>query len=389
MLKEIFLKPELANQVPESSYIVIADVRKSTEAIKKGFQREVNMVGAACIAVVRNNFPQGTIPYVFGGDGATFLVPDVHLKSLTDLLRAVQTTVRINLKLSLRVGAVSTAELRAANADVFLRIEGCGEEEKIYFLQGSGLTLADKMIKERDSRSDENSSLLNFVGADLSGLSCRMLPFQSLRGSIFSFIIDFNAAAGEENRILSKLYSTLTEGGEIERLRPLQKSNTRRKWLSKSWLIEAKLFSSRARIISMFRGFIKTIIENIMTQFVFKFDLKNAMTGLPSEYSEQMLIQSDWIKFNGSLSLILDMNTAEKKKFCGELELLENQGLLFFGMHQSQSALVICHLNSESQKKHFHFVDGSDGGLTFAAIQLKSKKMNFSAAVGAGVPRRG
>ena len=118
-----------------------------------------------------------------------------------------------------------------------------------------------------------------------------------------------------------------------------------------------------------------------MTKFVFKFDLKNSMTGLPSEYSEQMLIQSDWVKFNGALYLILDMNPAEEKKFRGELELLENQGLLFYGMHKSNSSLVICHLNSESQKKHFHFVDGSDGGLTFAAVQLKSKKMNFAAAI--------
>jgi hypothetical protein len=381
MLKEIFLKLESTNQVPESSYIVIADVRKSTEAIKKGFQREVNMVGAACIAVVRNNFPQGTIPYVFGGDGATFLVPDVHLKSLTDLLEAVQTTVRVKFKLSLRVGAVSVAELRSANADVFVRSEGCGEEEEIYFLQGNGLTLADKLIKERDSRSDENSSLLNFVGADLSGLSCRMLPFHSLRGSVFSFIVDFNVPTEEQHKISQKLFSTLAEDGDIERFRPVQKYNTRRKWLPKSWLIEAKLFSSGTGRMSMIGIFIKKVIENIFSKLVFKFNIRNEITGLPSEYSEQMLIQSDWVKFNGALYLILDMNPAEEKKFCGELELLEKQGLLFFGLHKSSSSLVICHLNSESQKKHFHFVDGSDGGLTFAAIQLKSKKMNFASAI--------
>jgi hypothetical protein len=34
----------------------------------------------------------------------------------------------------------------------------------------------------------------------------------------------------------------------------------------------------------------------------------------------------------------------------------------------------VCHLDSSSDKKHFHFVDGSDGGLTMAALQLKAKK---------------
>jgi hypothetical protein len=57
---------------------------------------------------------------------------------------------------------------------------------------------------------------------------------------------------------------------------------------------------------------------------IFKFDLKNAMTGLPSEYSDQMFIQSDWIKFNGSLFLILDMMPEEQNKFCAELERLED-----------------------------------------------------------------
>ena len=131
--------------------------------------------------------------------------------------------------------------------------------------------------------------------------------------------------------------------------------------------------------MSMIGIFIKKVIENIFSKLVFKFNIRNEITGLPSEYSEQMLIQSDWVKFNGALYLILDMNPAEEKKFCGELELLEKQGLLFFGLHKSISSLVICHLNSESQKKHFHFVDGSDGGLTFAAIQLKSKKKDVNA----------
>ena len=62
-------------QVPGDWWIVVADVIGSTKAIEAGAYKKVNTVGVACIAAVVNVDRSVDMPFVFGGDGATFAVP--------------------------------------------------------------------------------------------------------------------------------------------------------------------------------------------------------------------------------------------------------------------------------------------------------------------------
>jgi hypothetical protein len=62
-------------QVPGDWWIVVADVVGSTKAIEEGAYKKVNTVGVACIAAVVNVDRSVEMPFVFGGDGATFAVP--------------------------------------------------------------------------------------------------------------------------------------------------------------------------------------------------------------------------------------------------------------------------------------------------------------------------
>ena len=62
--------------VPGDWWIVVADVIGSTKAIEAGAYKKVNTVGVACIAAVVNVDRSVEMPFVFGGDGATFAVPD-------------------------------------------------------------------------------------------------------------------------------------------------------------------------------------------------------------------------------------------------------------------------------------------------------------------------
>jgi hypothetical protein len=65
----------LQADVPPDWWIVIADVAGSTRAIEAGAYKDVNTVGVACIAAVVNVDRSLELPYIFGGDGATFAVP--------------------------------------------------------------------------------------------------------------------------------------------------------------------------------------------------------------------------------------------------------------------------------------------------------------------------
>jgi hypothetical protein len=112
------------------------------------------MLGAACIAVVRNQFNPGDISYVFGGDGASIVVPKEHLETLMNLLRAVQLLAQSSFQLEIRVGQVSVKELYEAKAKVFVEELSYGDDEKSYLFLGDGFSLADRWIKERSDGID-------------------------------------------------------------------------------------------------------------------------------------------------------------------------------------------------------------------------------------------
>jgi hypothetical protein len=229
------------------------------------------------------------------------------------------------------------------------------------------------LIKARDDLQDEKSDDSEVSIDVVQGMSCRLLPFNSLRGQVYSVIIESARPVAEQELIFRKILSILGGGGDLERLRPLQKQNVRRQWIPDTWRLEARFFRTSGGFLKMIQHYFRTIIAHVMTKFVFAFDRHNSMTGQPSEYESEMLLQSDWLKFNGAMYLVLDLTASEFEGLETALNQMEAAGDLVFGAHRSSSALVVCHLNSQSQKKHFHFVDGSDGGLTTAATRLKEK----------------
>ena len=80
--------------VPEDWWIVIADVAGSTQAIEAGAYKKVNTVGVACIAAVANVDRSVDLPFIFGGDGATFAVPEALRERVECALRGAQPTAK-------------------------------------------------------------------------------------------------------------------------------------------------------------------------------------------------------------------------------------------------------------------------------------------------------
>ena len=58
--------------VPDDWTVVLTDVVGSTEAVRAGRYRDVNYVGAASIAAVLNASGRADLPFVFGGDVASW-----------------------------------------------------------------------------------------------------------------------------------------------------------------------------------------------------------------------------------------------------------------------------------------------------------------------------
>jgi len=50
------------------------------------------------------------------------------------------------------------------------------------------------------------------------------------------------------------------------------------------------------------------------------------------------------------------------------------RGDITFGTHRSDAALMTCLLFSLEESRHIHFIDGTEGGFTYAAKGMKALK---------------
>lgn len=83
-LSDLLLDDRLFSKVPEDWLVVVTDVKNSTLAVQNGLHETVNLVATGCIVAVLNIAykNQMNIPFFFGGDGATCIIPPTILHAV-------------------------------------------------------------------------------------------------------------------------------------------------------------------------------------------------------------------------------------------------------------------------------------------------------------------
>ncbi len=104
--------------LPPDWYIVITDIRGSTQAIEAGRYRDVNILGVSSIIAVLNRAKHLEIPFIFGGDGASLLIPPSLFSEAKQALLATQDMAQREFQLNLRVGIVPINTVRDTDYDV-------------------------------------------------------------------------------------------------------------------------------------------------------------------------------------------------------------------------------------------------------------------------------
>ena len=84
-----------------------------------------------------------------------------------------------------------------------------------------------------------------------------------------------------------------------------------------------------------------------------------------------MMAHSDFRKYDEQLRMVIDCEPSMRDRIKNYLE--REKSSLYFGIHESDSALMTCFVESLEDGHHIHFIDGSDGGYAMAAKQLKSQ----------------
>ena len=347
-------------EAPGDWLVVVADIRNSTEAARAGRYKDVNLIGAACITAVLNATRGLELPFAFGGDGATVLIPSAARGAVaTALLRTRRFAARA-FGLELRLGMVPVEELRRRGRRVLVAKLALSPGNHLAMFAGGGLELADRLIKDGAgfALADEGDP----GPPDLSGLSCRWQPLRSLRGQILTLLV--RARQADSLPLQQEIIAALRH---ILDAAPVQPGNMRFVWPPAGLEAEARLAAG-----SLWRRRVRLYVESLLQALAERFDLRIGPYNAPV-YREEVRRNSDYRKVADTLHMVLDCTAEQSAEIEDYLARLRAEGRVAYGLHRADRALMTCLVFSLEESRHVHFVDGADGGYALAALQLKAQ----------------
>lgn len=347
--------------VPSEWAIFITDVKGSTKAISEGKYKDVNTIGAASIVVARKAVGKMDFPFVFGGDGATLLIPPSKIQSVSKELCALKRLALKNFNLDMRVGMVRISEIYNQGKAIDLAKYELTQGRSVAILRGEGVGLAEDWIKNSRERYEVND--LSEFEADLTGLSCRWQPIPSKRGKILSLIVYSRKNSSVYDNILKRMEIIFPEG--IESLNPAITNIGSYKSILQCMKDEIKYHST---IFSF--SFIRRFLEIIPAVIIFKY---NFPIPFIRRYILSMQTHSDFRKFDNILRMVIDCTVEQTFEVKNLLRSLYLEDDIFYGTFESENSLMTCFVDGLNQGQHIHFIDAENGGYAMAAIELKKQ----------------
>ena len=364
--------PNVYVDAPNGFHVVITDVRGSTQAIEAGRYRDVNALGVACIVALCNATKGVELPYVFGGDGATLLVPGAHRDTYAAALRGARRVAREAYGLELRVAMVPVAELVAAGHPVRVARYRASENVCLAMFAGSGFALAERWVKDPEQGLRFAVSAEGDDSVDFEGFECRWQPVRTRRGSVLSLLVQaLSVAEAERETTYRRALAFIEQLAASDEARPVTVDGLELKLFGGDYAAEARLRSGGASGPA-YEAARKRAQKQARVGKVL-IGLGQAAGGFDgARYPAELVENTDFRKFDETLRMVLDLSEREILALEAFLEAERASGQLAYGIHRAPAALVTCFVRSHAGN-HVHFVDGADGGYALAARQLKAQ----------------
>jgi hypothetical protein len=358
------MDPALYSPLPDDWTIGVADIVESTKAIANQRYKAVNMAGAAVIAAVTNALDGREFPFAFGGDGASFAVAPGDLVAARAALAATATWVREDLDLSMRVALVPVKAVRAQGLDIRVARFGPSPNLSYAMFSGGGLGWAEAAMKRGEFAV---AAAPAGEQPDLSGLSCRFEEIPSARGLILSVLVV--PATGTDPRAFRKAIEDIID--LVERSpdagRPVPSGGPEIRFPPKGMEFEARA----ARGGSLLRRRGVAFATSLWAYVVLRFGIKVG-NFVPKTYLQQVVENSDFRKYDDGLRMILDCTPELERELTQRLAQAAASGIVRYGLHRQDAAMMTCFTPSVMRSDHVHFIDGARGGYASAATALKA-----------------
>jgi hypothetical protein len=358
------MDPALYVPLPDDWIVGVADIVESTKAIADARYKAVNMAGASVIAAVTNALEGREFPFVFGGDGASFAIAPGDFDAAREALAATAIWVEESLSLVMRVALIPVSAIRAQGLDVRVARFGPSANLSYAMFSGGGLGWADAAMKRGEfavAKAPPGTQ------PDLSGLSCRFEEIPSVRGLILSVLVV--PARGADPRAFSKVIEDVVALAERtpDAGRPVPEQGPPLKWPPAGVDYEAR--ATRGGSLRKRRAVV--LAFSLWAYVIMKFGI-TVGNFVPKRYLQQVVENSDFRKYDDGLRMILDCTPELADALAQRLAEAAANGVVRYGLHRQDAAMMTCFTPSVMRADHVHFIDGARGGYASAATALKA-----------------
>ena len=364
------------HDVPEGWWVVVSDIKGSTKAIENGRYKDVNILGASSIIAVLNGVQNVEIPFVFGGDGASFVIPESCKTTVEGALNNTRKLARNSFDMELRVGMVPIEVIEEGGYRTQIAKMQISPWGTLAMFSGGGLAYAEKLIKDPETSAlyeTKSDSNLKEDHALFEGLECRWEPIASRKGETLCLMVLARGGNDDENSVT---YSDFIEKirkiyGPQRDYSPVSPSQLKVTLNSKLLALETKVRTFNKNLLTRLTYPVILRLACFLGKIIFKFGLKvGEMDG--EDYLNTLTKNSDFQKFDDTLRMTIDSTPEQRKELVEYLEAQKSKGVLYYGIQISDSALMTC-MVFDRKDRHLHFVDGASGGYALAAKQMKSQ----------------
>ncbi|MFN2437643.1 MAG: DUF3095 family protein [Chitinophagaceae bacterium] len=372
-ISEVF-QPYYFKDVPPDWFVVISDVKNSTEAVNEGRHNDVNLVAAGSLVVALNIAKEKNIqiPFFFGGDGGTLLVPEQLLNQILAGLSLHNLNTIKNFGLELHIGSKQVKDILSHGHFIKLAKVEFGRGLNKAIVVGDGIKIAERLIKQ--ASKEKNNVVEETNQLNLTGLECRWdrIKPPTEENEIVCYLIESVNPLDQLEVYRNVLFKLDEIYGSIENRSPL--SPDRLKLLLNFQKIRKEMLAKYGSWKTNYFTF--SFLQTIIGKFFFKYNL-NFKNLSGREYLSQLISNADTLVIDGRINTIISGKMDKRMQLLNFLSEQEKKGVLVYGYHISKESVMTCYIENRNAK-HIHFVDGADGGYTEAAKKLKLKLKQLS-----------
>lgn len=362
--KELLSQMEVFQRIPKDWYIVVTDIKGSTAAVESGYSELVNLIASGSIIAALNiaSKYEIDIPFFFGGDGATLLVPSVLLGETMEALSLHKENIKKEFAINLRVGNRSVSYVYENNQELKIAKARVNTLHTIPIVLSNGLHFAENAIKSNDkelSVADPSKASL-----DLNGMECRWnkIPPPENSNEVVTLLVDALIESEQASVFQNVLEKTDEIYGSLTHRNPISIPKLKLNFDYKRIKTELKASNQKLGIIN----FLTVWVMGVIGKYYYLPNSKG------KAYLNELIQLSDILVIDGRINMVISGTTKQRQLLIDYLDGLEKDKRIIYGIHVSNESIMSCYVRDRNAK-HIHFVDGGSSGYTRAAKVLKEK----------------